>query len=104
MASFSFGRSRQVMLVLWFLLFGAGKISALPPEEAESFAVAEKNGVLVEEIFRRTRKMMHAWLAHADPKTLLLPDRIPGYTRGRWEPKAIYRVENSAAPLLGFEA
>ena len=92
MTSFSFDRSRQVMLVLWFLLFGAGKFFALPPEEAESFAVAEKNGVLVEEIFRRTQRMMHAWLAHADPKTLLLPDRIPGYTRGKWEPKAKHNI------------
>ncbi len=53
--------------------------------------------MLVEEVFRRTRKMTQAWLAHADPKTLLLPDRNPGYTRGKREPKAIYRVENSAA-------
>ena len=29
---------------------------------------------VVEEVFRRTRRMLHAWLAHADQRTLLPPD------------------------------
>ena len=50
----------------------------------------------MEEVFRRTRRMAHAWLAYADERTLLLPDILPGTTRG---PKGlhIYRPHNSGA-------
>ena len=50
----------------------------------------------VEEVFRRTRRMVHAWLAYADERTLLLPDVLPGHQRG---PKGerIYRPHNSGA-------
>ncbi len=50
----------------------------------------------VEDVFRRTRRMVHAWLAYADERTLLLPDVLPGHQRG---PKGerIYRPHNSGA-------
>jgi hypothetical protein len=62
----------------------------------EGFRRAAANGEKVEEIFRRTRRMLHAWLAYADPRTLLLPDVLPGFTRG---PSGlhIYRPHNSGA-------
>ena len=65
------------------------------PSEA-AFRRAAENGVRVEEVFRRTRRMTHAWLAYADERTLLLPDILPGATRG---PKGlhIYRPHNSGA-------
>ena len=68
---------------------------AAPGQEA-AFRRAAENGVRVEEVFRRTRRMTHAWLAYADERTLLLPDILPGATRG---PKGlhIYRPHNSGA-------
>jgi hypothetical protein len=62
----------------------------------EAFRRADANGVQVEDVFKRTRRMLHAWLAYADPRTLLLPDVLPGYERG---PKGlhIYRPHNSGA-------
>jgi hypothetical protein len=68
---------------------------AQPGQEA-AFRQAAENGVRVEEVFRRTRRMTHAWLAYADERTLLLPDILPGATRG---PKGlhIYRPHNSGA-------
>jgi len=62
----------------------------------EAFRAAAANGVRVEEVFRRTRRMMHAWLAYADARTLLLPDYLPGYTRGR-RPFDLYTPHNSGA-------
>ena len=64
--------------------------------DARSFDAAARNGERSEEIFRRTRKLMHAWLAYADARTLLLPDVLPDFKRG---PKGlhIYRPHNSGA-------
>ena len=68
------------------------------PEAAreEGFRQAEANGVQVEDVFRRTRRMMHAWLAYADPRTLLLPDVLPGFKRGP-QGLHVYRPHNSGA-------
>jgi hypothetical protein len=66
-----------------------------PDPRATAFRRAADNGVRVEEVFRRTRRLMRAWLAHADERTLLLPDVLPGHQRG---PKGrIYRPHNSGA-------
>jgi len=69
---------------------------AAAPADAAAFRQAALNGTRVEEVFRRTRRMVHAWLAYADPRTLLLPDVLPGHERG---PKGdgIYRPHNSGA-------
>jgi hypothetical protein len=67
---------------------------ALADEAA--FAQAARNGARVEEIFRRTRKLTHAWLAYADERTLLLPDVLPGFKRGP-QGLHIYRPHNSGA-------
>jgi hypothetical protein len=40
--------------------------------------------------------MLRGWLAHADSRTLLLPDFIPGYTRSQ-RPLGIYTPHNSGA-------
>ena len=70
--------------------------SPAEPGQEAAFRRAAENGVRVEEVFRRTRRMTHAWLAYADERTLLLPDILPGATRG---PKGlhIYRPHNSGA-------
>jgi hypothetical protein len=69
---------------------------AADPQREKGFRQAAENGARVEEVFRRTRRMLHAWLAYADERTLLLPDVLPGYQRG---PKGlhIYRPHNSGA-------
>jgi hypothetical protein len=90
---------RVLLGVAAFALLAAAPGSAqVPPGRAreESFRQAAANGERVEEVFRRTRRMMHAWLAHADPRTLLLPDVLPGMKRG---PQGfhIYRPHNSGA-------
>jgi len=68
----------------------------------DTFKRAQANGVLVNDIFERTRKMLHAWLATADPKTLLLPDRLPGPLFGRYEGYPLYTPHNSGADNYPF--
>ena len=61
---------------------GRRSAGALSPEAADPlFQKAAENGVRSEEVFRRTRRMMQAWLAYAEPRTLLLPDYLPGVKR-----------------------
>jgi hypothetical protein len=62
----------------------------------EAFRTAAENGIRSEEVFRRTRRLLHGWLAYADERTLLLPDVIPGFLRGP-KPLGVYRPHNSGA-------
>jgi hypothetical protein len=47
-----------------------------------AFARAEANGRRVDELLGRARRVLHAWLKHADPRTLLLPDHLPVFRKG----------------------
>jgi hypothetical protein len=58
---------------------------------------ASANGVVVNDIFARTRKMVHGWLSYADKETLLLPDRLPGLIRGKPNTQLLYTPHNSGA-------
>lgn len=81
------------------LVFAAAAVAAQDDQASRleaGFRTAEANGVVVEDVFRRTRRMMQAWLAHADARTLLLPDVLPGKLRGP-EPLHVYRPHNSGA-------
>jgi hypothetical protein len=83
------------VLVVLFAPPVAAQTAPDPGREA-AFRQAEANGVEVEEVFRRTRRMMHAWLAYADMRTLLLPDVLPGFKRGPQQ-LHVYRPHNSGA-------
>ena len=82
--------------VLVALTAAHGSSAAAPPPDREAFRRAAVNGARVEEVFRRTRRMVHAWLAYADERTLLLPDVLPGHQRGP-KGEGIYRPHNSGA-------
>ena len=95
------GRIPTILVALVFVPApgGSGGASQPPPLEERArihFARAKDNGTRVEEVFRRTRRMMRAWLAYADERTLLLPDYLPGYTRGH-RPLDLYTPHNSGA-------
>jgi len=66
-------------------------------EPEELWKQASANGAAVNDIFARTRKMVHAWLSYADKETLLLPDRLPGLIRGKPNSQLLYTAENSGA-------
>jgi hypothetical protein len=73
-----------------------GPFAGAGESREDGFRVAAENGVRSEGVFRRTRRLLHAWLAHADERTLLLPDVIPGFKRGP-QPLGVYRPHNSGA-------
>jgi hypothetical protein len=52
---------------------------------------------LFEQAVAAAQRNLHAWLRHADPETLLLPDRIDG-DRATW----VYRPHNSGADLYPY--
>jgi len=85
------------VLVIAFFAVSSGAAQVAPERAGEvGFREAEANGIQVEEVFRRTRRMMQAWLAFADARTLLLPDVLPGFKRGP-QPLHVYRPHNSGA-------
>lgn len=67
------------------------------------FAAARENGRRFEEAAAAMDRVMRAWLAHADPRTLLLPDRVPGPGQGL-KPGAspVYTPHNSGADLYPY--
>lgn len=102
---FDFGRSAvpprsSVLAVLALLAVLPARTATAQPAPGSAhdaaFHRAESNGLQVEDVFRRTRRMMHAWLAYADARTLLLPDVLPGFKRGPQQ-LHVYRPHNSGA-------
>jgi hypothetical protein len=64
---------------------------------------ARENGVRFEEALARSHRLLEAWLAHADERTLLLPDRLPG-ERGLkpGDASRLYTPHNSGADLYPY--
>jgi hypothetical protein len=86
----------SVLLLAW----AAGLAPAADPQS--SWRTARANGVVVNDIFARTRKLLHAWLTTADPKTRLLPDRVEGSLFGKWNGIPLYTPHNSGADNYPF--
>jgi hypothetical protein len=67
------------------------------------FPQARANGERFEQAVAASRRVLHAWLRHADPRTLLLPDRLPG---GRGlkpgDTSRLYTPHNSGADLYPY--
>jgi hypothetical protein len=68
------------------------------------FAQARQNGKRFEEALVASQRVLKAWLTHADQRTLLLPDRIPGRAQGLKldDPKRLYTPHNSGADLYPY--
>ncbi|HSB12818.1 MAG TPA: hypothetical protein VLE22_00075 [Bryobacteraceae bacterium] len=84
------------------LLAAAAAVNALGVPPDDIWKTARANGAIMDDIFRRTRKMMHGWLAHADSQTLLLPDGLPGLIRGKPNDRSVYTPHNSGADNYPF--
>ena len=84
-------RAAAAAAVLMILLAGAGGA------QHDASARARANARQFERAVEASRKVLQAWLAHADPETLLLPDR-PLPDRSKW----IYTPHNSGADLYPY--
>jgi hypothetical protein len=73
-------------------------------DDAALFAGARANGRQFESTASSIRRVMHAWLASADTRTLLLPDRLPGGLQGLkpGDERRIYTPHNSGADLYPY--
>ncbi len=77
-----------------------GRVTALllalllaPPDPAAQQARA--NGARHQQALAASQRLLHAWLKNADPKTLLLPDRVNHTQR-------VYTPHNSGADLYPY--
>jgi hypothetical protein len=68
------------------------------------FQAAAGNGRQFEQALAASQKLLKVWLSHADRKTLLLPDRIPGRAQGLKEDdtRRLYTPHNSGADLYPY--
>lgn len=82
------------MLLAGCVAAASGRPAAV---QASPFDVARANGREFERAVQASRRLLHAWMRHADPRTLLLPDR-PGADRTAW----IYTPHNSGADLYPY--
>lgn len=79
-------------------------IALAPALCAAGFDQARENGRKFEQALAAMDRLMNAWLRHADPRTLLLPDRLPGSPRGLkpGDPDRLYTPHNSGADLYPY--
>ena len=70
--------------------------------EQERFAKARENALTFDRVAASMQRVLHAWLAHADPKTLLLPDRLPGQGLKPGSTSLLYTPHNSGADLYPY--
>ena len=65
------------------------------------FARAGENGRRFDQMAGAIQRVLKAWLSYADARTLLLPDRLSGGSRGLkpGDTRRLYTPHNSGADL-----
>ena len=92
-------------LALCLLSTGVAPAQGVNPGRPDDhFQRAEENGRLFDEALAAAQRVLKAWLAHADSRTLLLPDRIPGRSHGlpEGDRSRLYTPHNSGADLYPY--
>src|SRR5574342_1339107 len=75
----------------------AARQTPIQPVAAGALGQARTNGAHFEQSVAASQRLLHAWLEHADPRTLLLPDRLDA-DRSKW----VYTPHNSGADLYPY--
>lgn len=96
-------QTRNIISVLVSAVLVSTGHAAGPAGDA-AFAQARENGRRYEQMAAACQRVLKAWLARADPRTLLLPDRLPGGFRGLKESDTsrLYTPHNSGADLYPY--
>jgi hypothetical protein len=76
--------------------------SLLHAADESRWRAARANGEDFHRGAASMRRLLHAWLAHADPKTLLLPDRVPPPATDPALTPRLYTPHNSGADLYPY--
>jgi hypothetical protein len=92
------------MPIRQFLLFVFPALLAAAPDDGARFAQARANGQVFDTVAASMQRVLKAWLTHADPNTLLLPDRVPGELQGLkpGDTTRLYTPHNSGADLYPY--
>ena len=92
------------MSVLTRLLVVSLCACSLLAQDDALFARARENGRRFEEGAAAIQRVLKAWLAEADARTLLLPDRLPGGRQGLkpGDTRRLYTPHNSGADLYPY--
>jgi hypothetical protein len=95
-------RPPAAILALALLVAGAdgravGQATVVAPASASAIERARANGRQFEQAVAASRRLLHAWLKHADERTTLLPDRLDP-DRSQW----VYTPHNSGADLYPY--
>ena len=95
-------RLRTIALLAAALCADAG--AQTTHSQADAFRTARDNGVRFDTTLSAMQRVLHAWLAHADDRTKLLPDRVPGRAGGLppGETRRVYTPQNSGADLYPY--
>jgi hypothetical protein len=90
-------RLRRALARLAFLAVLLAPVATPARADDARFDEARQHAADFETAVRASRAVLHAWLKHADGKTLLLPDR-PHADRTKW----VYTPHNSGADLYPY--
>ena len=90
--------------VIGLLLFTVSSAAPAAGQAGSEFKVARENGRKFEEAVAACQRVLKVWMTHADPRTLLLPDRIPGRSHGlkAGDSRRLYTPHNSGADLYPY--
>jgi hypothetical protein len=82
----------------------AGASAGVRPQPADTASEARARGQRFERAAGAMHRLMRAWLKEADPRTLLLPDRLQGIGSGlkSGDDSRIYTPHNSGADLYPY--
>jgi len=92
------------LLVALTTTMSAGVLDYASSPNATLAEEARLRGVRFERAISAMRRVLQAWLTHADQRTLLLPDRVPGPGSGLppGDNSRVYTPHNSGADLYPY--
>jgi len=95
---------RRLLLALITGVVALSLTLAAQAQGKDPAAEARVRGQRFERAVAAMRRVLQVWLTHADPKTLLLPDRLPGIGSGLQpgDDTQLYTPHNSGADLYPY--
>ena len=95
---------RRLVVLAILALVVAPRAGGAEDDAGGAFETARRHGGQFERSLAAMQRLLHAWLADADPGTKLLPDRIPGRAGGLpdGETRRVYTPHNSGADLYPY--
>jgi hypothetical protein len=91
----------RVILLTALMFYGQGHVTPLSQQE-DKFQQARESGRRFEQMASAAQRLLKAWLVHADARTSLLPDLLPGERGLKPGQPRVYTPHNSGADLYPY--